>query len=148
MADLQQWTLGWGLGLMLHRRGDRLLIGHDGAMPGFLASMVVHRESRLGVVVLTNTGRSAGPASSRWSWPARCWTSCSTGRRTTSGRGLPAARSPADVEPMLGTWWSEGTEYALSWRGGEDERGRPRGRSPRDRRGGSTRRPAAVRAAS
>ena len=116
MADQRQWTLGWGLGLMLHRRGDRLLIGHDGAMPGFLASMVVDRDTRLGVVVLTNTSRAADPGTLGLDLattildddpqPAPAW--------------RPGAPVPADVEGLLGPWWSEGVQHLLSWRCGED----------------------------
>jgi CubicO group peptidase (beta-lactamase class C family) len=117
MADLQQWTLGWGLGLMLHRRGERLLIGHDGAMPGFLASMVVHRDSRLGVVVLTNTGRSAEPGGL-----ALELADCVLDEvPEPDAPWVPGRPVPVDVEALLGIWWSEGTQYAVRWRGGDDE---------------------------
>ena len=116
MADQRQWTLGWGLGLMLHRCDERVLIGHDGAMPGFLASMVVDRDTRLGVVVLTNTSRAADPGALALDLattvldddpqPASVW--------------RPAAPVPADVEGLLGPWWSEGVQHVLSWRFGDD----------------------------
>ncbi len=117
MADLQQWTLGWGLGLMLHRRGERLLVGHDGAMPGFLASMVVHRDSRLGVVVLTNTGRSADPGALALELAEAVLDEVPDEQPPWT----PGPPVPADVDPLLGTWWSEGVQYALSWRAGDDE---------------------------
>lgn len=117
MADLQQWTLGWGLGLMLHRRGDRLFVGHDGAMPGFLASMVVHRDSGLGVVVLTNTGRAADPGGLALELAETVLDEMPDEQPPWT----PGSPVPVDVEPMLGTWWSEGVQYALSWRAGDDE---------------------------
>jgi CubicO group peptidase (beta-lactamase class C family) len=117
MADLQQWALGWGLGLMLHRRGERLLVGHDGAMPGFLASMVVHRDSGLGVVVLTNTGRAADPGSLALDLAEVVLDSVPD----DVPEWAPGPAVPSDVEALLGTWWSEGTQYALSWRSGDDE---------------------------
>ena len=52
MYDLDGWTLAWGLGWMLHRRSDRVLVGHDGAMPGFLAGLAVRRTDKVGAVVL------------------------------------------------------------------------------------------------
>ena len=117
MADLQQWTLGWGLGLMLHRRGERLLIGHDGAMPGFLAGMVVHRDSGVGVVVLTNTGRAADPGGLALDVANVLLDEVpDVDEPWAPGRGVPG-----DVEGLLGTWWSEGTQYALSWRSGDDD---------------------------
>jgi CubicO group peptidase (beta-lactamase class C family) len=116
MADLRQWTVGWGLGLSLHRRKERLLVGHGGAMPGFLAAMVVERASGVGVVVLTNTTRVAAPEELALDLadvvldaapePARPW--------------RPGRPVPADVEPMLGQWWSEGVALEVSWRAGED----------------------------
>ena len=36
----ERWPLGWGLGLMLFRRGERVFGGHGGAMPGFLSELV------------------------------------------------------------------------------------------------------------
>ncbi|MDX6510605.1 MAG: hypothetical protein QOE36_109, partial [Gaiellaceae bacterium] len=55
MADLQRWKLGWGLGLMLFRDGDRILAGHGGAMPGFLAGLAASPEQKVAVAVLTNS---------------------------------------------------------------------------------------------
>ena len=44
-GDGRRGALDDGLGARarLFRRGDRVLVGHDGAMPGFLAGLVVHR---------------------------------------------------------------------------------------------------------
>ena len=60
-----RWSVGWGLGLELYRRGDRVLVGHGGAMPGFLAGLVVQRGERTGAAVLTNTGAEAAPGGAR-----------------------------------------------------------------------------------
>ncbi len=116
MADLQQWTLGWGLGLMLHRRGERLLVGHDGAMPGFLASLVVERDSGVVVAVLTNTSRAADPTT--LALDLACDVLDAVPDEPAAWR--PGRPVPADVEPLLGTWWAEGVEYAASWRRGDD----------------------------
>ena len=40
MVDDGAWSLGWGLGLALYRSGERVFVGHGGAMPGFLAARV------------------------------------------------------------------------------------------------------------
>jgi CubicO group peptidase (beta-lactamase class C family) len=45
---------GYGLGLRLSRTGERLLVGHTGSMPGFLAGMFGDPRSRVGAVVLAN----------------------------------------------------------------------------------------------
>jgi CubicO group peptidase (beta-lactamase class C family) len=112
MADLRGWSLGWGLGLMLHRRGERLLVGHDGAMPGFLASMVVHRDSRLGVVVLTNTSRAAETTALALDLASEVLDAAPDEPQPWR----PGAPVPADVEPLLGVWWTEGVQFELSWR--------------------------------
>ncbi|WP_426566461.1 serine hydrolase domain-containing protein [Angustibacter sp. McL0619] len=116
MADLQQWTLGWGLGLMLHRRGERFFVGHDGAMPGFLASMVVHRDSSLGVVALTSTSRAADPLT----LAVELAEAVLDAVPELPQPWLPGPSVPADVEGLLGTWWTEGMEFAASWRSGDD----------------------------
>jgi CubicO group peptidase (beta-lactamase class C family) len=117
MADLRGWTLGWGLGLMLHRRGDRLLVGHDGAMPGFLAGLVVHRPTRLGVVVLTNTSRGADPGALALDLADEVLDAVPD----QPAPWRPGSAVPADVEPLLGTWWTEGMQFVLSWRSDPDE---------------------------
>jgi hypothetical protein len=116
MADLQEWTLGWGLGLMLHRRAERFFVGHDGAMPGFLASMVVHRDSGLGVVALTSTSRAADPFSLAVDLAETVLDAVPDLPRAWQ----PGPAVPADVEGLLGTWWTEGVEFAASWRSGDD----------------------------
>lgn len=116
MADLRGWTLGWGLGLMLHRAGERLLVGHDGAMPGFLAGMVVDRSTGTGAVVLTNTSRTADPGGLAIS----LLTDVLDGVPEPVLPWRPGPPVPADVEGLLGPWWSEGVEHVLAWRSGAD----------------------------
>jgi D-alanyl-D-alanine carboxypeptidase len=49
-----QMTSGYGVGFQVTRRGDLVLLGHGGSTAGYHASALVHRGSRLGVVVLRN----------------------------------------------------------------------------------------------
>jgi CubicO group peptidase (beta-lactamase class C family) len=114
MADQDAWTVAWGLGLGLYRRGDRVYAGHGGAMPGFLASIVVCRRDGIGAVVLTNSG--AGPkvetlalelaeAAHRLApAPAVAW--------------VPDSGAPAEAAPLLGPWWTEGNELRFTWEDG------------------------------
>lgn len=128
MVDEAAWTVGWGLGLGLQRRGERVFAGHGGAMPGFLASLVVHRPERTGAVVLTNTGAGASPdvvaldladaALAAFTRVPEPW--------------RPDAGAPADVASLLGTWWTEGTQLLVTWSGGRlriELVGGPAGRS-------------------
>jgi hypothetical protein len=116
MQDAQRWSLAWGLGLMLFRRGERLLVGHDGAMPGFLASMVVDRASGVGAVVLTNTSRAADPSG----LAGDLATTVLDAVPDLAQPWRPGAPVPEDVEGLLGIWWTEGLQFELSWRRGDD----------------------------
>lgn len=44
----------YGLGLEVRRSGERLLVGHSGSLPGFLASLTLAVEDDVAAVVLTN----------------------------------------------------------------------------------------------
>jgi CubicO group peptidase (beta-lactamase class C family) len=122
MHDLQimaeaDWTLGWGLGLELWRRGERILGGHTGGYPGFLSILVYSRRERIGAVVLTNssswgklsaTGLDLAEAALEELTPEpETWT--------------PEEPPPEDIVPLLGRWWSEGSETIFSWRSGRLE---------------------------
>jgi CubicO group peptidase (beta-lactamase class C family) len=129
MADPQSWLLAWGLGLMLHRRGDRILYGHDGAMPGFLASLVCSREEDVQTCVLTNA-----------STPAPALTELALGLVEKAIEHFPRPAEvwraekppPAEIEELLGSWWSEGMEFVFRWKRGRLEASLV-GASPRTR---------------
>jgi CubicO group peptidase (beta-lactamase class C family) len=57
IADLDAWTLAWGLGLMLYRNRERVAHGHAGGMPGFASSVMAYAKDgqRAGTVVLANS---------------------------------------------------------------------------------------------
>jgi CubicO group peptidase (beta-lactamase class C family) len=111
------WTLGWGLGIELWRRGDRIFGGHTGGFPGFISMLVYSRREKIGAVVLTNSGR----------WPK----ATDTGLRLLEAAleelapppepWAPEEASPAEIAPVLGRWWSEGHEFVFSWRRGRLE---------------------------
>ncbi len=117
MVDQARWALGWGLGLQLVRKGDRVYAGHGGAMPGFLAFVCVSREDGIGAVALTNTSARAAPdvlalelaevAIEALPLEPEPW--------------RPDEGAPAEVEPLLGRWWSEGDELVVRWRKGRLE---------------------------
>ncbi|MER6382249.1 serine hydrolase domain-containing protein [Streptomyces sp. NPDC001250] len=49
----------YGLGLQIQRRDDRLLVGHSGSLPGFLANLTISVEDDVAAVVLANC--TSGP---------------------------------------------------------------------------------------
>ena len=108
MDETEQWTRGWGLGLALVRRGDRVWAGHGGAMPGHLAALVFRPHERVGAVVLTNSSARANPdvlaldlAEAALEAEPREWT--------------PAEPPPSELAGALGRWWSEGEEFLFRW---------------------------------
>jgi CubicO group peptidase (beta-lactamase class C family) len=111
------WTLGWGLGIELWRRGDRIFGGHTGGFPGFISMLVYSRRERIGAVVLTNSGR----------WPK----ATDTGLRLLEAAleelapapepWVPEEAPPVEIAPLLGRWWSEEREFVFSWRRGRLE---------------------------
>jgi CubicO group peptidase (beta-lactamase class C family) len=117
MTDLEHWTVGHGLALMLMRKGDRVFSGHSGAHLGFLSNVAVHRPTRTGAAVVTNStsgvaitalGIELADAVAE-SWPAdpRAW--------------RPGDELPAELEGVLGAWWSEGVEFLFRYREGRLE---------------------------
>jgi CubicO group peptidase (beta-lactamase class C family) len=117
MTDLERWTEGHGLAVMLMRKGDRVFSGHSGAHLGFLSSVAAHTPTRTGAAVVTNS--SSGVAITELgvgladavagSWPAdpRVW--------------RPGDELPAELEGVLGAWWSEGVECLFRFRDGRLE---------------------------
>jgi CubicO group peptidase (beta-lactamase class C family) len=116
MADQLTWTLGWGTGLELYRRGERIFVGHGGAMPGQLAGLAVERRSKVGAAVLTNTG--AGAAPEKLALDLAVATIDALPQVEAWRPGEPV---PPELEPLLGPWWTEGHEIVLGWRKGRLE---------------------------
>jgi CubicO group peptidase (beta-lactamase class C family) len=115
MAEPQRWTLGWGLGLMLYRTGDRILVGHDGGAIGGVSIVVVEPGERTGAVVLANT--TSGFAVGKLAF--ELVDSAIEAREVEPWR--PDVAPPCELAAILGRWWSEGTEFVFSWREGRLE---------------------------
>lgn len=110
MGDLEAWTHGHGLGIELYRDGERVYVGHGGSMPGYVATIAVHRRSRTGVVAFANAygnpigvlGREVlGTVIDHEPVPSTPW--------------RPRVAPPAHVAPLTGRWWWMGIEWDLSW---------------------------------
>jgi len=122
MHDVQimaepDWTLGWGLGIELWRRGERIYGGHTGGFPGFVSMLVYSRRERVGAVLLTNSSR----------WPKMVETGLALAEAAIEELApvtepwTPEVAPPEEIVPLLGRWWSEGAETIFSWRGGRLE---------------------------
>jgi CubicO group peptidase (beta-lactamase class C family) len=134
MHDLQimaepDWTLGWGLGIELWRRGERVFGGHTGGFPGFLSILLYSRRDRIGAVLLTNGGRWDKLSATGLDLAEAALEELAPEREPWT----PAEAPPEEILPLLGRWWSEGDETIFSWRSGKLEArvaGSPPGREP------------------
>jgi len=109
-----RWSGGYGLGVMLQRDGDRILAGHGGSMPGFIAAMYVSPVDKVGTAVLTNSsGAALGELAKklvavtvdRWPVPPEPW--------------KVEEPAPEDVVPLLGIWFMEGDPFTMRWKNGK-----------------------------
>jgi CubicO group peptidase (beta-lactamase class C family) len=117
MVDHEGWKLAWGTGLELYRSGDHVFVGHGGAMPGHLAGLAVNRKTKIGAVVLTNTGSGASPEKLALDLAVAAIEALPPAAEAW----LPGEAAPAEIEPLLGRWWTEGSEMVFSWRRGRLE---------------------------
>jgi CubicO group peptidase (beta-lactamase class C family) len=119
VTDEANWASGFGLGLILVPRPDRVLhVGHDGAMPGFIASAYGRfgpdQPAAFAAAALGSSGTAVAIGelvqtllavdAAEFPPPIAPWT--------------PGEPAPADLRSVLGRWWSEGFEYIFSWRDG------------------------------
>jgi CubicO group peptidase (beta-lactamase class C family) len=117
LAETERWSRGWGLGLELNRRGDRVWAGHGGAMPGHLASLVFHAPERVGAAAAANSGSGFDPTELALSL-------AETELEHGAGRieaWRPSDPAPPELAGLLGSWWSEGHEFLVRWRNGRLE---------------------------
>lgn len=114
--DHERWLSGYGLGLGLRRDEDRILAGHGGSMPGFIASLLFSAKERVVAVALTNESEAAlgdlglalvGTTVEEWPVAPETWRI-----------GEPP---PDDVVPLLGIWFMEAARLVFHWREGKLE---------------------------
>jgi hypothetical protein len=146
VTDETLWTVGFGLGLILVPQGgacptlrhgprdDRIVhVGHDGAMPGFLAAVYGRRGGRdtpagLGAAVLA----SSGTADAILELPHELLAAAVEHDPADIAPWAPGDPAPQQYRSALGRWWGEGFEFVFTWRDGaltargeRDPAGRP-----------------------
>jgi CubicO group peptidase (beta-lactamase class C family) len=116
IADHERWLSGYGLGLGLYRDGDRILAGHGGSMPGFIATLEFSASEKVVVTALTNESEAdlselgvalLGTTIEEWPVAPETWRI-----------GEPP---PVDVVPLLGIWYMEAARLVFRWRDGKLE---------------------------
>ena len=114
LTDPEGWTGGYGLGFGMGRRGERVYVGHGGAMPGYLTGLRVRRRDGVAAVVFANCTSGAEPLA------------LATDLVETVLDLEPSLPSPWRPErphpglaPLLGLWWSEGSPLTFFVRDGQ-----------------------------
>ena len=119
-TDETLWAAGFGLGLILSPEPKRVIhVGHDGAMPGFLAGVYGRRggtgnPGALGCAVLGSSG-TAGEVNELVHELLRLAVDLDPAEIRPWAPGAPA---PAEYRSILGPWWSEGMPFVFSWHDG------------------------------
>ncbi|MEV4493536.1 serine hydrolase domain-containing protein [Micromonospora coxensis] len=133
-TDETSWAAGFGLGLILLPYPDRVVhVGHDGAMPGFLAAVYGRRggDGTAGAMGCAVLG-SSGTAAEVLELPHRLLAAAAEHDPAAIEPWRPGEPAPGPLRGMLGRWWGEGFEYVFSWhdgtlraRGADDPAGKP-----------------------
>jgi CubicO group peptidase (beta-lactamase class C family) len=114
--DHERWLWGYGLGLQLRRDENRILAGHGGSMPGFIARLYFAPREKVVVAALTNESEAllADFALSLARETIQEWPVAPEPWRV----GDPP---PDDVVPLLGIWFQEASQVVFRWREGRLE---------------------------
>jgi CubicO group peptidase (beta-lactamase class C family) len=118
MADPFSWSLGWGLGVALMRRGERIFGGHDGGMPGHVTLLTYARKEKVGSALLI---ASSAPSQRSFALGLDLTEKAVQALPPVAEPWRPAAAPPAEVAELLGRWWSEGAEFVFAFRDGRLE---------------------------
>ncbi len=119
MVDEAIWATGFGLGLIVVPQPDRIVhVGHDGAMPGFLAGAYggtgPGTPAGFGAAVLGSSGTATGIVA----LPHSLLTTVLAEDPPDVPVWTPADAAPVAYRSILGRWWSEGMEFVFRWRDG------------------------------
>lgn len=117
LADPRGFSMGYGFGVIIVPRGDRLWVGHTGGMPGAVTGVFTHRGSGTTGVVLMNASNAPSPAA---------LTLDLGDALLESEPPMPEVWTPGEVVPtefasLLGPWFSEGRQFVFTVRSGELE---------------------------
>jgi len=105
---------GYALGLSTWSAGGRLLVGHGGSMPGFLAGLVFHPASRAVAVSFASSYTGLDPTGHA----AAMLTTLLDAEPTEPAPWRPVVPEPA-VRELLGSWWWGDVELLATCRGGD-----------------------------
>jgi CubicO group peptidase (beta-lactamase class C family) len=110
LADTRQWSLAWGLGLEIVRRGDRVFVGHEGGNPGHVTGVFVERESKTGGIALMSATNAPAPAEVATDFASYVLEHDPVEPEVW----VPGAEVPDEFASLLGRWFSEGSAFAFT----------------------------------
>jgi Beta-lactamase len=124
-TDEALWAAGFGLGLILIPQGERIVhVGHDGAMPGFLAGVYGRRPApeglgdgtprAMGCAVLGSSGTAVATVD----LPHKLLAAAVEEDPADIAPWTPGEPAPEAYRSVLGRRWGEGFEYVFFWRDG------------------------------
>ncbi len=113
ISDLESWAAGHGLGFQLWRRGERVLVGHSGSMPGYLALLAVHRKSGVAAIVFCNS-YNANVGLSQLCGDLITTVLDAEPVKEQTWRPSEAA-PPESIAPLCGRWWFMGQELEVTY---------------------------------
>lgn len=103
----------YGLGLRLSVAGERVLAGHGGSMPGFLAGAYVDRDSGVGAVVLANTAYGLDVSA----LPRTLIETVLAHEPVIAAEWTPVTELPDGVRELVGTWHWGHQPFVAAWDG-------------------------------
>ncbi|MGZ4473238.1 MAG: serine hydrolase domain-containing protein [Nocardioidaceae bacterium] len=117
VIDKERWTAAMGLGFFLVRSQNRLYVGHSGAMPGHTSGVLTDRESGTGAVVLMNSTSAPDPLS----FAVDLANHVVEHDPAEPEPWRPGSAVPAELEGVLGLWYSEGAPFVFTVKAGRLE---------------------------
>jgi CubicO group peptidase (beta-lactamase class C family) len=112
LTDQREWTAGYGLGVQLYRRGQRVLVGHGGSMPGFVAGLAVSRPD----------GVAGAACANAWQGAEMVALSCDLVTEVLDHDPAASVWLPGEVPPeheeLLGRWHYRGVPIDVLSRAG------------------------------
>jgi CubicO group peptidase (beta-lactamase class C family) len=115
--DEVNWAASFGLGLLLMPQPNRVMhVGHDGAMPGFLAATYGRRggEGNPGALAVAVLG-SSGIGRAAVTLPHDLLNLIVEIDPAEPMPWTPGSAAPPEFQSVLGRWWSEGYEHIFGW---------------------------------
>jgi CubicO group peptidase (beta-lactamase class C family) len=112
--DPDDLTVGYGLGLTAVAHGGRVLVGHGGSMPGYLAGLSLHPASRAVAVSFASSYTGYDPTGHA----DDLLTTLLDAEPTEPAPWRPAPAAPV-VRELLGSWWWGHVELVATTAGAE-----------------------------